>query len=427
MDAGFEYIDFLYERGMRHMKPTDKKEKDIKKEKATDDRLEVLIKQVQEISDTIDKKKTFRKTVLEHPVVSVLCTVGLSALGWACVTLWNINGDVKVLTERINGVSGQLENTNGIVDKINEDIGQMKEIDTDLIARVENLEGDFSEVFTVMIKANEMPIVGTSYELSNPTWDSNDIIATDMSSGEEYSAEYLADKRLLIPYTSENQEIVFFGQFNENNHWDKNCILNVYVNDELTLIMDAEYDDGELMGYRQVLKETLMNGEKIWIIAEREHKQNLNFGETWNYTRKSDYYKEFELEEVKRDDVLSAEKFANGIDAHLESYYYGSTSDGTYNDETGNAYLVRYAEDGTIKTLYSGCFKDGRFHDETGNAWEIVFDGSHNINKYFYYKGIFKDGNRENDKGIEYVSQEQIDEITKGMDFNCKLSWYTTI
>lgn len=32
MDAGFEYIDFLYERGMRHMKPTDKKEKDIKKE-----------------------------------------------------------------------------------------------------------------------------------------------------------------------------------------------------------------------------------------------------------------------------------------------------------------------------------------------------------------------------------------------------------
>ncbi len=188
--------------------------------------------------------------------------------------------------------------------------------------------------------------------------------------------------------------------------------------------MDAEYDDGKLVTYQQVLAETLQTGQDVWVVTEREHRADLNYGETWNYDRIEDYAKQFGLAQVQMQDVVSAEDFIAEIDTLVDSYYRGNTSNGIYNDNTGEAYLVRYNEDGTVKVLYKGCFSDGKFDDSTGKAWELVFDSSNGINQYFYYKGIFRKGNRADSKKIDYVAREQIDQITEGMEFSCDIEWY---
>lgn len=338
-----------------------------------------------------------------------------------------MHGTVSKLEQQVSDLADNVGKTQESVDKVRDDITSVRETNSSLIAKVEALEGNFSEVFTISIKQNDLPIVESSYELENPTWDAEDIIASDLVSGEEYSAGFLAGKKLLVPYTNNGQEVVFFGQYNENYHWDKDCIINVYANDELILIMDAEYDDGKLVTYQQVLNETLQTGQDVWVVTEREHRADLNYGETWNYDRIEDYAKQFELDQVQMQDVVSAEDFITEINTPVDSYYRGNTSNGIYNDNTGEAYLVRYNEDGTVKVLYKGCFADGKFDDSTGEAWELVFDSSNGINKYFYYKGIFRKGNRANSKKIDYVTREQIEQIITGMEFSCDMEWYDKV
>ena len=63
--------------------------------------------------------------------------------------------------------------------------------------------------------------------------------------------------------------------------------------------MDAEYDDGKLVTYQQVLAETLQTGQDVWVVTEREHRADFNYGETWNYDRIEDYAKQFGLAQVQ--------------------------------------------------------------------------------------------------------------------------------
>lgn len=370
-------------------------------------------------TESEEKKDKFIQSIILN-MITIIPTVILSVGG----TIWAMHGNVSKLEQQVSDLADNVGKTQESVDKVRDDITSVKETNSSLIAKVEALEGNFSEVFTVSIKQNDLPIVESSYELENPTWDAEDIIASDLISGEEYSAGFLVGKKLLVPYTNNGQEVVFFGQYNENYHWDKDCIINVYANDELILIMDAEYDDGELVTYQQVLAETLQTRQDVWVVTEREHRADINYGETWNYDRTEDYAKQFELDQVQMQDVVSAEDFIAEIDTPVDSYYRGNTSNGIYNDNTGEAYLVRYNEDGTVKVLYKGCFTDGKFDDNTGEAWELVFDSSNGINKYFYYKGIFRKGNRANSKKIDYVTREQIEQITEGMEFSCDMEWY---
>lgn len=377
-----------------------------------------LNEESEEKKDKLISKDFIRSIILN--ILTIIPTMILSVGG----TMWVMHGTVSKLEQQVSDLADNVGKTQESVDKVRDDITSVKETNSSLIAKVEALEGDFSEVFTISIKQNDLPIVESSYELENPNWDAEDIIASDLNSGEEYSAEFLAGKKLLVPYINNGQEVVFFGQFNENYHWDKDCIINVYANDELILIMDAEYDDGKLVTYQQVLAETLQTGQDVWVVTEREHRADLNYGETWNYDRIEDYAKQFGLAQVQMQDVVSAEDFIAEIDTLVDSYYRGNTSNGIYNDNTGEAYLVRYNEDGTVKVLYKGCFSDGKFDDSTGKAWELVFDSSNGINQYFYYKGIFRKGNRADSKKIDYVTREQIDQITEGMEFSCDIEWY---
>lgn len=108
----------------------------------------------------------------------------------------------------------------------------------------------------------------------------------------------------------------------------------------------------------------------------------------------------------------------------VEGYYHDQTSNGMYNDTTGSAYSVKYADDGTIRTLYVGNMVDGQYEDETGNAWYITKSED---TDYMYYKGFFKAGKTENNKGSVFKNNLTLVDIGNyilGYEFDIELNWY---
>lgn len=258
------------------------------------------------------------------------------------------------------------------------------------------------------------------YFLSSPTWKDDDVIATNIRTNEELKVKDLYNQKLLLPYISDDgEEVFFYGQFNEKNHWDCDCLINVYKNNDLLLIMEATYNDGNLIKYEQAIPD----GDNIWSISSRETDGDLNKGDTWKFSKKENVEKEFTIENVQPWDVLDIASFQKFLNLNLIEFYHGNTSKGYYNDDTGNVYLVQYNSNNTVKTLYCGNFKDGVFNDNTGNAWYIT---KAEDTDYMYYKGHFKDGAVVNNKGYIFenpVSQDKIDEITKNLELNCDLLW----
>lgn len=265
----------------------------------------------------------------------------------------------------------------------------------------------------------------TMCSIDPPSWQLSDEIAIDVENDITYTAEKLVNQKILLPYKIENQECYFYGQFNEKNQWNGNCIINIYENDSLVLIMEAEYDNGNLLAYKQVFQSE-KSEYAVWSFSDRTSEVNYTSGRTWNYFKTDNYIKDFEFNNVTSEDIFDVKKFEAIIKGNgLEEYYYGRTSDGFFNDDSGNAYLAKYSNDGTLRMLYVGNFKDGMPEDNTGKAWEIVFDSSNKINKYFYFKGVFKNSKRQGKvTSRNYVTQEQINEIIKDMIFDCELNWY---
>lgn len=263
------------------------------------------------------------------------------------------------------------------------------------------------------------------YALSAPSWKNTDIIGTDRINGTVYKAEDLVESKILIPYMDDGKEVYFYGQYNENNNWSGNCIINMYKNNVLTLIMEGYYEDGNLINYKQIIPSTTNNGVDVWIVSERKNEGYYNSGESYNYFRKNNYIKDFEFDNVSTENIFDVESFTSVIDDKLEAYYHGNTSNGYYNDNTGDAYLVKYASDGiTVRMLYVGKFVNGEMDDNTGSAWYIIL-GYDNTN-YHYYTGRFRNGNRideYSEKDFPIVTIEEINNIISGKEFNCELNW----
>lgn len=280
---------------------------------------------------------------------------------------------------------------------------------------------DFVHYATLSYITQDSPI-----KENNATFlSSKSFVAYSMVADEAYTVEQVADERLFLPYIEDGQEIYFLGQLSTNGNWDGNCIINIYKNDELQLITDAMYDDGELLTCKQIFPYTTTNDKiDVWAVSKRTAKNEFSSGETLYFVREGEYIKQFAFETAHAEDVLSVNDFKQFLTGYQEGYYYGNTSNGQFNDDTSTAYMVKYFPDGTVKTLYVGKFQNGQFEDDSGNAW-LIGKKEMGAPYYYYHEGPFENGEMIKDpkywdKGI---SQQEINKLIKGYSFNCNLNW----
>lgn len=364
---------------------------------------------------------------------------------------------VDLLTEKLDGIlkfdetmSTDLEDitsqiadlrteTNTKFDEYYDELSELKDYTINNIDELkQNIEKIDSRIFDLALKVSPTSSIENSIDqisdsvknekfLNLALVENTEVIAVDSLTQKTYKTEELINQKLLISYTEgENQEIFFYGQYNKNNHWDGDCIINVYENDNLKLITEANYNDGEILNYKQVFTYTTTSNVDVWSISERERindgENDYNNGDSWNYYKVGEYRKDFEIDQVMPINILSVDEVKNSMTTHLEGYYHGNTKNGKYNDETGDAYLIKYFADGDIRTLYSGHFVDGKFNDTTNNAWYITKTEE---TDYMYYKGFFSEGVTGNNPDSYFENEidnpERIKDILIENDFNLSL------
>lgn len=240
--------------------------------------------------------------------------------------------------------------------------------------------------------------------LTNDLWNDTDIICNNEE--ENFSTEELINKKLLLSYIQDNQEIYFYGQYSSNKRWDGNCIINIYENNKLKLVTEALYSDGELNSYQQVFTYFTSAQEEVWCISQRECTKEGNIGDSWNYYKNSDLEKDFTIDSVEPYNIYNVAQvkkiIKEELECQIEAFYHGKTAGGLYNDQKDKdeevkkeeSYLVKFSkEDGTVRTLYFGDFVDGKLCDKTGNAWMIGRDTEKIGSSYSFYKGKFENNN----------------------------------
>lgn len=251
--------------------------------------------------------------------------------------------------------------------------------------------------------------------------DDNEIIGINIENNEEVSKDSMKNLPFILSYEENGETVFLYGKYNEDGKWDGECLINRYKNSKLTFIMEAKYEGGELKEYQQVFRGRNSRDQEVWYVSKREVKGNENSGETTTYFFYGDYQKKIDEESVTKEDMLYIEDFVKTIPSTIEGYYNGYTSDGKYNDDSGNAYLVKYNKSGKVRYLYKGIIKDGSANDNTGNAWSLSW--GYADDGYYYYKGKFIDGERENTpKNWKPITQEEINEIVNSEDFKCPLT-----
>lgn len=297
-----------------------------------------------------------------------------------------------------------------------------------------NPNGESTKEYSLLLTAASMTHFQTSKtdyhdRLSKePKWTDNDT-GTDIKTGKRYKIKSLANKPILLFYTEGKQEIYFYGQFNKKNHWNGDCIINVYENNELILINEANYSDGKLTKkYKQVFFYNNGSNKNVWAISNRKHKGEENIGDTQTYLYKP-IKQSFKQENVTVKNIISVSKFKTQQKLIKEGFYHGKTSNGYFNDKTGKAYMIKYGDDKKIRLLYCGKFENGNPQDHTNSAWSIVIDNK--MKCYVWQQGYFSNGYIDHNYHIENnypLTKESINMYIKDLHINKKhLNWNTNL
>ena len=345
-----------------------------------------------------------------------------------------LRNDIDYLTDKIDAQNTQISSLESSfreeiqqvsqdMDSFSDDMSSVKEIITALSVKVFDYRPTvfFASAITSTYDGVDAPYSSESPQISAMSY----VVYSASNPEREYTAAEVAEQPLLLPYTENGNEVYFYGQLDSAGNWDGRCTVNIYDGNVLQLITDAMYDGGTLLSCKQAFPDTVTSGEDVWVISERKVEDGFSTGETYRYFRSDDYTKSFSLDNVEPDDILNVDEFSAQITSTLEGYYCGEISDGQYNDDSGDAYFVKFFQDGTVRTLYVGNFKDGQFNDQTGTAWMI---GKLEIGaSYSFYQGPFKNSvsSRDSCYWEEPISTDRIQEILKEFGFTSavNLNW----
>lgn len=383
----------------------------------------------------------FKKSYKTFLVLGFLCTSVISIIA----VYQNIDSyfedKFNNIDERFNAIDKRIDSCS-TKDDIEEIEAEISEINTFLHGKdgVDRQLEDINKVLNIQptsseynpndafdrasIEKNDTSKVSTPYKPNTTIGLDND--------GNILKAQKYINEPIFLTYTENNQEIYFLGQYNKNYCWNGYCVTNVYNSNGILLsICESNFDDGKRLDYKSYYQDS-----GNWIYSHRkcidenlknnsdEEDEKNNIKETIKYKFIYNEVKNFTKTNARTTDIIYVDDFINSINPIMLSYYHGDTSDGKYNDDTGNAYLINYFEDGTVKTLYFGNFKNGKFDDFTGNAWYIVKDTD---TDYMYYKGHFENGITKNNEGCTIghppLSKKDIENYLKENNCNLELNW----
>lgn len=351
-------------------------------------------------------EKVERVVQIAGGILAVLVTIGGVVIGYVKMNE-NINSlrtDVNKLMSDSSEMKEYLYADDGVKDQL----GMITEALNLKIINVTD-ENVSSSLEGASIEKNDI-----SYSTSS--FSAETCIGTDVN-GNVYMADDLIGETILLTYKEDEKEVFFLGQYNENYHWDGYCVTNAYNSDNsLYGICESNFDDGQRVDFKSIC----ITNENEWIYSNRICKKETNTGINIVYTIENKKIKNFTNTNVRINDILYVDDFIENSDTTMIQYYCGNTSQGLFDDDTGNAYTVKYYNDGTVKTLYVGRFSNGTFNDNSGYAWDIAYSQDYGF--YVYNTGNFKNGNAEK-KSTESISIEDINKIIAEYDFACELKW----
>lgn len=349
-------------------------------------------------------KKTIKKFI---GVILGLISAGVFAFFFnLCYTLGGIEKSIQSLSKDIerlennqNENSTELKNEINAIKTKNDDLDNTVNLDGGILDRLGDIEeklnigvfgtvpeSDTTASLDTMISEKETATVGSSLS-------SSDCIGVD-SDGNQHFAGDTIGQTLLLTYSEAGNDVYFLGQFNENYNWDGYCMLNVYNQDgNLVEICESDFSNGNRLNYKSIVT----NDFDTWDFADKDCVDDYFIGENIVYTNIESRTKNFTNTNMKIYDMVSVDAFLSKQNAIVLQYYNGRSSGGEYNDNTGEAYIIKYFEPGTfgsnrsgrvIRTFYRGRFVDGELCDDSYNAWYITRSVD---TGYMYYKGCFRD------------------------------------
>lgn len=368
-------------------------------------KLEKLITHEREWDTMSKKEKKEKKDSKALSVVGEIAIAVASSIIVSCIGAGvGVYTTASINKENIGGINEKLKNINESLSELSDTVELNGKTLAAHSAMLEYLSkpGQASGSSPKKVVFNDnfpyLTFVNSENKLANPKWDGEGIVATDIETNQSYTVPQLRNIPIITYYNEEGSDVYFCGQYNENDRWNGLCILNVCKNNEIITIFEGTYDDGELCNYKRI---SCDDGE-CWKFTDRTDYSTYTIGETWVYEKTESYNQKISAENLDENHILTIDGFMATFNERLAAYYSGRTSDGFYNDNTGNAFLVKYFGDGEIEgtegkaiihTLYKGRFKDGYFDDETNESWYITRDID---TTYMYYEGSFSNRTADN-------------------------------
>ena len=346
--------------------------------------------------------------LFSHPIAIEITVLAI----WAGITWWtglfSLPSKVDMLDGKIDNIETDIEGVKAEINEIDKQVGSLEQ----RVAKIEAKNDIYDEI---LINNTTLKLDGFSgISDEGISVSENETIAT--TSG-KYTAKELQNQRIITSYQQDGYDIIFCGQYNENYHWDGLCVRNSYKSGRLAFAEYANYNDG-VREYNEQLFPS--DDASTWYYVNRIQKDNVNTGDTWLYRKTKDIIQKADIDAPEEKDLIYPDIYRGTLGDYF-CHYHGDTSEGKYNDTTGEAYLLSYDEEGYIKTLYCGKFKAGQFEDTTGEAWYITRNKD---TEYMYFKGAFKEGHPEGSGESENpVTMKTIENMTSDQPFSEELKW----
>lgn len=329
--------------------------------------------------------------------------------------------------ERLDNVEERVEafaQWNTSIGEVQKSVASMETSIINISERVARIETHEDNILSLKLSENaniDIEPVGSS-ELHFASWedvDENVVVGTD-NNNNVYTIKEIAGRTIFIPYRNDDNTLLFYGQLSNKQNWDGLCLLNVYYGNHLQFVSEVQFDEGSPISYKQVFWD---DKNHAWYCSERQVYDNGNYGYTKKYNINFEYTLDKAIEKIQTTDFIDCSYILGKIDEKLNGVYWGYTADSSYNDQTGEAYLVKYDQEGYIDYLYRGRFLDGQPNDLTGDAWMI---GKNKYGKYLFYQGKFKNDEKIDDRSHweQLESIQEISKITDKYNFQCDLKWY---